>query len=173
MARYIELNPGCARLVKRAEAWPWSSAKTPLKGAGDGLTEIAALGINPHDWHDFRDGGLDRPTLEAIRGGERTGRPLGTPEFVSRLEAATGRELARRKPGPKPKANDAGQAEELDNVSPELSELSPGTPLELPLVPPSSCACHYYFSCGLSSESLFSKCKLTPVTTITKEVHSP
>ncbi len=79
MARYIELNPVRARLVKRAEAWPWSSAKTPLKGAGDGLTEIAALGINPHDWHDFRDGGLDRPTLEASAPAARSARRNSCP----------------------------------------------------------------------------------------------
>ena len=32
----------------------------------------------------------------------RTGRPLGSVDFVKRLEARTGRQLARRKPGRKP-----------------------------------------------------------------------
>ncbi len=45
---------------------------------------------------------LDDGMLETIRSGERTGRPFRDAAFVARLEAATRRELARRKPGPKP-----------------------------------------------------------------------
>ena len=44
--------------------------------------------------------------LEAIRGGERTGRPLGAPEFVADLETRTGRALAPRKPGPPPRSRE-------------------------------------------------------------------
>ncbi len=47
---------------------------------------------------------LDDGMLETIRAGERTGRPMGDADFVERLEAETGREQARRKPGPKPAA---------------------------------------------------------------------
>jgi hypothetical protein len=46
--------------------------------------------------------GIDDATIEVIRGGERTGRPLGDEAFVKRLEASTGRQLARQQPGPKP-----------------------------------------------------------------------
>jgi putative transposase len=100
-ARYIELNPVRAGLAPTAAAWPWSSATAHLTGRGDGLTEIAALGIPPADWDAFLAGGLDAPTAAAIRAGERTGRPLGDHRFVKRLEDATGRTLARQKPGPK------------------------------------------------------------------------
>ncbi len=44
-ARYIELNPVRARLAAAPEDWPWSSARAHLTGVGDGLTEIAALGV--------------------------------------------------------------------------------------------------------------------------------
>jgi putative transposase len=100
-ARYVELNPVRAGMVKKPKAWPWSSARAHLTGKSDGITDIAALGIAPDQWAAFLDSGLDEPTLESIRRGERTGRPLGSSDFVQRLEAETGRKLARQKPGPK------------------------------------------------------------------------
>jgi len=102
--RYVDLNPVRAGLVDRAEDWPWSSARTHLGGADDGLTHQAQFGHAPDSWAALLAAGLETPALAAIRRGERTGRPLGDPDFVARLEAATGRTLARRKPGPKPAA---------------------------------------------------------------------
>ena len=40
---------------------------------------------------------------DLIRRHERTGRPLGSRQFVADLEEMTGRELAKKKPGPKRK----------------------------------------------------------------------
>ena len=109
-ARYIELNPVRARLVSDPGDWPWSSAGGHLTGKPDGLTQIAALGIAPADWAAFLSAGLDDQTLEAIRRGERTGRPLGDAAFIGKLEALTGRALARQKPGPKRKVELDGQS---------------------------------------------------------------
>jgi putative transposase len=100
-ARYIELNPVRAGLAATPEAWPWSSARAHLTGKEDGVTAIDGLGIPPRDWADFLGLGLDDETRETIRAGERTGRPLGDAGFVALLEEATGRVLARQKPGPK------------------------------------------------------------------------
>ena len=102
-ARYIELNPVRARLAARPEDWPWSSARAHLTGRSDGLTEIGALDVAPGAWADFLGDGLDDAALERIRRGERSGRPLGSEDFVARLEAQTGRALAPRKRGPKPR----------------------------------------------------------------------
>jgi len=102
-ARYIELNPVRAKLAARAEDWPWSSARTHLTGEPDGLTKTVALGIPPDQWGGFLAEGLGDAALEAIRRGERTGRPLGDAAFIARLEAETGRQLALAKPGRKPK----------------------------------------------------------------------
>jgi putative transposase len=101
-ARYIELNPVRAGLVGRAADWRWSSATAHLTGKRDGVTKIGALGVAARDWAAFLAAGLDDEALETIRRGERTGRPLGAEDFVRGLEARTGRQLARRKPGPKP-----------------------------------------------------------------------
>ncbi len=112
-ARYIELNPVRARLVERPEDWPWSSARAHLAGTRDGLTVRRALGSRAAAWADFLGAALDEDELDAIRRGERTGRPLGSRDFVKRLEAATGRTLAPRKRGPKPRRDAAGDGESI------------------------------------------------------------
>jgi putative transposase len=42
-ARYVALNPVRARLVRRAQDWPWSSARAHLKGRDDGLVMVTPL----------------------------------------------------------------------------------------------------------------------------------
>jgi putative transposase len=105
-ARYIELNPVRAGLVARPEKWRWSSAAAHLRGRPDGVTAVAALGVHVADWKRFLAEEMDEDALDSIRRGERTGRPLGDEAFVRHLETATGRDLARRKPGPKPREAD-------------------------------------------------------------------
>jgi len=102
-ARYVELNPVRARLVRRARDWRWSSARAQLAGRDDGLVEVAPLlGLVP-DWKAFLAAGLAEDDHEALRQHERTGRPLGAAGFVEALEARLGRNLKPRKPGRKPK----------------------------------------------------------------------
>ena len=106
--RYVELNPVRAGLAVSAEAWPWSSARAHVTGAPDGLTDLAAMAGVHRNWRamlrrGLEAGGMDEDETAAIERHVRTGRPLGDDAFVERLEAATGRPLKRRKPGPKPK----------------------------------------------------------------------
>ncbi len=103
-ARYVELNPVRARLVKQARAWRWSSAKAHLAGQDDRLVRVAPLLERVGDWSAFLRGGIEQESLKTIRGHERTGRPLGGVAFLRRLEKKTGRVLAPRKPGRKPAA---------------------------------------------------------------------
>ena len=107
-ARYVELNPVRAGLAVRAEDWPWSSARAHLAGRGDGLVKLQPLLDQVGDWAGFLDAGLSEAEHAAIRAGERTGRPLGSAEFVAGLEQRLGRALARQKPGPKGKVVGAG-----------------------------------------------------------------
>jgi putative transposase len=55
------------------------------------------------NWRAFVAKPLTEDEREAIDAHESTGRPLGSPSFVSRLEKRLGRTLARQKPGPKPR----------------------------------------------------------------------
>jgi putative transposase len=101
-ARYVELNPVRARLVARARDWRWSSARAHLRGRDDDLVKVAPLLARAGDWKAFLGEGLDAAARDAIRAAERTGRPLGAPGFVRRLEKKLDRVLAKHKPGPKP-----------------------------------------------------------------------
>jgi putative transposase len=102
-ARYVELAPLRAKLVKRARDWHWSSAQAHLRSRDDGLVTARPLLDRAGGWSEFLAEGLSEEEQEAIRSHESTGRPLGTPAFVRRLETRLGRTLARQKPGPKPK----------------------------------------------------------------------
>ena len=101
-ARYVELNPVRAKLVRRARDWKWSSARAHLAGRDDALVRVKPLLDRLDDWAAFLGEGLAEEEREAIRKSERTGRPLGATGFVRRLEKKLGRTLARQKPGPKP-----------------------------------------------------------------------
>jgi putative transposase len=108
-ARYVELNPVRAKLVRRAADWRWSSARAHLKGRDDGCVVARPLLELAPDWRDFLAEGLSAPDHAAIQSAERTGRPLGAPRFVARLEKRLGRKLARAKPGPKPQHSETGK----------------------------------------------------------------
>ena len=62
------------------------------------------------DWRAWL-GNEDRDAVDELRKRTRTGRPCGGREFIRRLEAALGRILTPRRPGPKPKGtgNHAGK----------------------------------------------------------------
>jgi putative transposase len=114
-ARYVEMNPVAAGLVERAEDWRWSSARSHLAGRrveGDPLTDVAALGRHVPNWRAMLRHGLEagdvgpegEAVAEAIEARLSTGRPLAAKDWVARHEAMLGRALARRKPGPKARA---------------------------------------------------------------------
>jgi putative transposase len=102
-ARYIELNPVRAKLVEYARQWPWSSARAHLKGHDDRLVKVAPLLKMVGDWRAFLRSAIPEEQLRALAQHDRTGRPLGSPAFVERLEKRVGRVLKPQKPGPKPK----------------------------------------------------------------------
>ena len=95
-ARYVELNPVRAKLVDRAEAWRWSSARAHLDGRDDGVVTVAPMMGRVSDWPAFLAAGIDEATLAAIRAHTRTGHPLGAEAFYRKLERIVGRSV---KPG--------------------------------------------------------------------------
>lgn len=100
-ARYVELNPVRARLAAEPSGYPWSSATAHLAGQDDRLVKAAPLRRLEPDWGAFLAQGLPGEQAEVLRRGERTGRPVGSDEFVAMLEGLTGRTIHRQKPGPK------------------------------------------------------------------------
>ncbi len=103
VARYIELNPVRARLVRDACDWPWSSAKAHLSARDDRLVRVAPLLAMIGDWNAFLKSAAPEEELRDLRQHVRTGRPLGDEAFLGRLEEIVGRVLKPQKPGPKPK----------------------------------------------------------------------
>jgi putative transposase len=99
-ARYVALNPVRARLVRRAQDWPWSSVRAHLKGRGDGLvTLMPLLERTAGRFADLLDEGPTPQELAALRAAETIGRPLGSPAFLDRLEARLGRAVRPAKRG--------------------------------------------------------------------------
>jgi putative transposase len=103
-ARYIELNPVRAKLVVRAEEYPWSSARAHLLGRDDRLVSVAPLLSRMSDWSGFLGEGAQTDIAHEIRRHANTGRPLGTDEFVADLERLLGRGLRPGKRGPRAKS---------------------------------------------------------------------
>lgn len=105
-ARYIELNPVKAGMVKRAQDYNWSSCRYHL-GLIDydpliGESQIPTL---VDDWSSFlSDGNLELE--EGVRASTRTGRPVGDDDFIDSIELVTGRSLRRKKSG-RPRKSDS------------------------------------------------------------------
>jgi len=99
--RYVERNPVRARMVRKAEQYPWSSAAahcglrtdpllSPLKGL---------VPVRTEDWSSWLAEKEDEGLLATIRLHTRTGRPAGDKRFVSALESRLGRRLQARSIG--------------------------------------------------------------------------
>lgn len=102
-ARYIELNPVRAELVRSPEMWRWSSAGAHLSGRDDAVVKVAPLLDRISDWRTFLAGGMPETEERLIDQHLSTGRPLGSAQWLEQVAASTGRDLRRRKPGPKAK----------------------------------------------------------------------
>lgn len=101
--RYVERNPVRAGIVVKAWDYPWSSARSHVKGATDLLVEHSFLEETINNWEEYLSQKDEGESQELLRKHGRTGRPLGKEDFIKNLEIKTGRVLIKRKPGPKPK----------------------------------------------------------------------
>jgi putative transposase len=98
---YVSLNPVRARLVERAQDWPWSSARAHLTGKPDGITTLAPSLERVEDFAAFLGAAHDPATFEPLRRAEITGRPVGGSGFMEALEARLGRALKPKQRGRK------------------------------------------------------------------------
>jgi putative transposase len=105
-ARYVALNPVRAGLAESAEQWPWSSARAHLDREDDRLVTVKPLLERYGDFAAFLGGVEDQQATRALRNSETTGRPVGSAEWVGAIEERSGRSLAPKKRGPKPKARE-------------------------------------------------------------------
>jgi putative transposase len=118
--RYVSLNPVRAYLASRAEDWRWSSVRAHLAGADDALVRVAPAIERYGDFAAFL--GVreeDAEAWPALRRSETSGRPLGGADWIAALEEKTGRTLAPRKRGPKPRQNGSGGDLVISKLSPK------------------------------------------------------
>jgi putative transposase len=101
---YVSLNPVRARLVERAEDWPWSSARAHLTGRPDGITTLAPAWARFGNMSTMLGAEPDQSAFERLRRAEVTGRPVGSSASLEGLEAKLGRAVRPKPPGRKPGA---------------------------------------------------------------------
>jgi len=100
-ARYTELNPVRAGLVRKPWRYRWSSAAAHVAAKDDALVTVKPLLDLMPNWRAFLTEPLSDHELDTFRYHERTGRPAGDETFVDRIGALVGRNVAKQKTGPK------------------------------------------------------------------------
>ena len=100
--RYVERNPGAAKLCVHPEDWKGSSASAHLEEEDDTLVRVRPMLDRVDRWSDYLLDTGNGNESELIELHARTGRPLGSPDFIRRLETITGEDLAPKRPGRKP-----------------------------------------------------------------------
>ncbi|MFH2059889.1 MAG: transposase [Pseudomonadota bacterium] len=105
-ARYIEMNPVRANLVKDPIQWQWSSAKSHTYRTKNKLSNIEPLiKLVNKDWAKILSENISPQIRNNLQMHERTGRPLGEIKFIEKLEKRLGMEFKLKKPGRKQKDN--------------------------------------------------------------------
>lgn len=99
-ASYIERNPVRAKLVAKAEDYPWSSVRAHISGVTDNV-------LSDYGWLQTRERDAYREFIRheeaefeaSVRMATSTGRPLGTETFISRIEKILHRKILLRRGG--------------------------------------------------------------------------
>jgi len=99
--RYVEANPLRAKLVLRAQDWPWSSlSKAPVY---NGLVELSRPRLEPWDrgehWLEEVNQPLSLPTLDSMRQSVIRGAPQGQPQWIAEITTRNGMESTVRPRG--------------------------------------------------------------------------
>ena len=102
--RYVSLNPVRAKLVEQARDWRWSNVAAHLSGKNDNLVKVAPILDRYEDFAALlAQGTEDETEFKSLQQSETTGRPLGSEEWMEKLEKMTGTVLKPQKRGPKKK----------------------------------------------------------------------
>ncbi len=98
---YVEFNPVVAGMVAQPWDYPWSSVHAHLNGNDPKeIVEVGPMLDLIGDWKEYLSAYKADKHRELLAH-ERTGRPLGNKEFVEKAEKILGRDIRKKKPGPK------------------------------------------------------------------------
>lgn len=99
-ARYIEQNPRRAKIVKREEDYPYSSARAHLEGKRDEvLGEELFDKKQQREYVQFIRESISEEEMGHLKYATRTGRPYGGSEFVKNMEKKLNKKFLLRAPG--------------------------------------------------------------------------
>ncbi len=100
VARYIEQNPVRARIVKKAEDFTYSSANAHINGIVNEILEEELFEARQRkDYRKLIKSGIAEKEINGIRYHTRTGRPLGSEEFIKKMEKKLERRFMLKSPG--------------------------------------------------------------------------
>jgi putative transposase len=102
-ARYVELDPVAANIVNEPWDYDWSSARyhTGRMRTDPIVTDRTLAGTvrDAREWRELLSDGVEDVVAKRLERSLSTGRPVGSREFVRRLERRLGRDLAPRTGG--------------------------------------------------------------------------
>jgi putative transposase len=99
-ARYVERNPVRGGLAMRPWDYRWSSARAHAgETHNDLLSKRWPSGQLLAQWRELISEGGGDPETDVIRSSTRTGRPLGSEQFVKMVERIIGRMVKPKKAG--------------------------------------------------------------------------
>jgi putative transposase len=96
--RYVEANPLRAKMVRKAQAWPWSSlGREP--GADGVRVQLCAWPVpRPGGWRAWVNAALDGEALDRLRLSVVRNRPFGDDRWTKRVAKRYGLESTMRDP---------------------------------------------------------------------------
>ena len=93
--RYVENNPVRAGIVKKADAYKWSSAASHVHTHTDpALSNDCYLHETIKDWFAYLKEKEESNLIDTLKKSTRTGRPCGDSRFIKHLEELLGRRLS-------------------------------------------------------------------------------
>ncbi|MDA8169750.1 MAG: transposase [Nitrospiraceae bacterium] len=100
VARYIEQNPVRAKMVRKAELYPYSSAEAHILGVrNDLLGDELFSDQQRRDYIAFVREKIPEREINELKYHTRTGRPYGREGFLSKMEKRLDRKLSVMRPG--------------------------------------------------------------------------
>ena len=110
VGRSTERNAQRARLVERAEAWPWGSLWQRTHETSEKRPELSTGPVSlPHDWTEWVNAQLTVAEEGAIRRCSRRGQPFGRETWVEAMVKHHSLQSTRRRPGRPARASPPGQ----------------------------------------------------------------
>ena len=100
--RYVALNPVRAQLTERAQDWQWSSTRALMEEQDTDLVTVGPSLERVGNFASFLDEQFDGDrAYAALRKAERTGRPIGSRQWLEDMQGKIGQRLIVERPGPK------------------------------------------------------------------------